>query len=170
MPLCESSNHPSINTISARLRANHNFPVVRMSRTRALEVIDLGKRPDATIPHGICWDHVLVMPSIDALHDKATEIARNCIELKVGITTNPSWRWYLCEGHNGMSSYFSDGWSRLMILTVDDGEVAGRQEVRLIDHVSKTCGTQTLNVRDGFDGPVKGHAPMFLYLAITLPK
>ena len=169
--LCKPSNHPSLKGVSAAVRAKHNFPVVRLSRGDASEAIKLAKMSrDAAIPRGICWDHVLIMPSIDALNDKATEIARTCIELKAGITTNPSWRWYLCEGHKAnMSSYFHAVWSRFIVLTVDDGEVASRQEVRLIDHLRRTCGTKTMNVRDGFDGPVKTHDPMFVYLAIMLP-
>jgi len=167
--LCKSSNHPSLKGVSAALRAKHNFAVVRLSKGDASEAIKLAKMSrDAAIPRGICWDHVLIMPSIDALNDKATEIARTCIELKVGITTNLSWRWYFCEGRN-MSSYFHAGWSKFIVLTVDYGEVAGRQEVRLIDHLRRTCGTKTKNVRDGFDGPVKTRDPMFVYLAIMLP-
>ena len=112
------------------------------------------------------WEHFDLGPYTLGKLSRVINIeADGFTTIKVGVTECVYWRYVACQGHRGMQSYFTMGYTYFFVLALDYGHIIGCLERDLIEYCKTHFKHKTANIKDGYDGPVGPTTPMYLYCA-----
>ncbi len=135
-----------------------------------------GKRDD---PHGMNmfdWSEYEATHTCESMLNSLIGICKldeiKC--MKVGIATCPLWRMTTCDGkgpHKSMISHWQE-YNYVYILLVEHSRVAAFREKYAIkglrDSDDPCVQKKVRNIKDGADGTIRDHIPMYLYAACKL--